>query len=86
MKYEDFLAAFEDGRKSAYGARRPPVARIDQDADLSNMAAEAKLREKISANKDVLTKVVPLLLLQKRVYPISAIHGYAFGGYCLMEL
>lgn len=57
LNYNQFLAAFEDGRKSSYG-RRPQEVRIEVYSDLSADEAEVKLRQKLEKNVDDITKTL----------------------------
>ena len=56
LNYSQFLAAFEDGRKSSYG-RRPGEVRIEEYSNLSPEQAEEKLRLKLEKNIDDVTRV-----------------------------
>jgi hypothetical protein len=56
LNYELFLKAFEEGRKSAYGRRRPDVV-IQQHPNWTPTKAENRLRDKVAANVDTLMKV-----------------------------
>ena len=56
LNYSQFLAAFEDGRKSSYG-RRPGEVRIEEYGNLSPEQAEEKLRVKLEKNIDDVTRV-----------------------------
>lgn len=56
LNYEEFLRAFEDGRKEHY--QRPlPEVRIEECGALSPQEAETKLRRVIENQGDVLGKV-----------------------------
>ena len=57
INYAEFLEAFEDGRKSSYG-RQPRDIRIDEYRKLNPEEAEKKLKERLEANVDDVTKVV----------------------------
>ena len=56
LNYGQFLAAFEDGRKSSYG-RRPAEVRIEEYSDISPEEADQKLRSKLEKNIDDVTRV-----------------------------
>ena len=56
LNYSQFLAAFEDGRKSSYG-NRPTEVRIEEYPDMSPDQAEDKLRVKLVKNIDDITRV-----------------------------
>ncbi|XP_023929939.1 EF-hand calcium-binding domain-containing protein 6 [Lingula anatina] len=52
INYEQFLKAFEDGRKSSYGHRTD--VQLEEYEDLNPTSAEKKIRDKISNNFEVL--------------------------------
>nr|KAG5711061.1 hypothetical protein BaRGS_013795 [Batillaria attramentaria] len=57
LNYDQFLAAFEDGRKSSYGRRLRDVC-IEEYSDISADEAEAKLRQKLERNIDDITRTL----------------------------
>ncbi|XP_076466442.1 EF-hand calcium-binding domain-containing protein 6-like [Babylonia areolata] len=57
LNYRQFLAAFEDGRKSSYG-HRPTEVRIEEYANLSGEEAESKLKQKLEKNIDDVTRML----------------------------
>lgn len=57
INYSDFLNAFEDGRKSSYG-RQPQDIKIEEFQNLAPTEAEKKLRKKLYANIDDVTKAL----------------------------
>ncbi|RUS70512.1 hypothetical protein EGW08_021724 [Elysia chlorotica] len=57
INYADFLNAFEDGRKSSYG-RQPKDIKIEEFQNLAPLEAEKKLRKKLAANIDDVTKAL----------------------------
>lgn len=56
INYADFLNAFEDGRKSSYG-QQPQDIKIEEYRKLSPEQAEKRLKQKLQANIDDVTKV-----------------------------
>lgn len=56
IDYNDFLRAFEDGRKSSYG-RQPVDIRLEEFQKLSPEEAEKKLRSRVERNIDDIMKV-----------------------------
>jgi hypothetical protein len=56
LNYEQFLAAFEEGRKSSYGQRKGDV-QIEEQPDLTNQEAEHRLRELVASQVEVLERV-----------------------------
>ena len=58
LSYEDFLAAFEEGRRDSYDSapKDHPYPQVENEA-LSADASEEKMKKKIAANIDVLHKV-----------------------------
>lgn len=57
LNYEQFLHAFEEGRKSSYG-QRPQAVHTEQYPELSPEEAEKKLRMKIEKNIDDIIRVI----------------------------
>lgn len=57
LNYSQFLAAFEDGRKSSYG-HRPTEVRIEEYTDLTPEQAEGKLRARVTKNIDDITRML----------------------------
>ena len=57
LNYSQFLAAFEDGRKSSYG-HRPTEVRIEEYSEITPEEAENKLRAKLQKNVDDVTRVI----------------------------
>ncbi|XP_070189620.1 EF-hand calcium-binding domain-containing protein 6-like [Littorina saxatilis] len=57
LNYSQFLAAFEDGRKSSYG-RRPAEVRIEEYTELTAEDAENKLRQKLEKNIDDVSRTL----------------------------
>ncbi|KAL3881564.1 hypothetical protein ACJMK2_027990 [Sinanodonta woodiana] len=55
LSFEDFLHAFEDGRKSSY-ARREKDVQIEEYSTLTPQEAEQKLRESVSVQVEVLER------------------------------
>ena len=56
LNYEQFLHAFEEGRKSSYGPRKPDV-KIEEQPDLTPQEAEHRLRELVGSQVEVLERV-----------------------------
>lgn len=56
IDYNEFLKAFEDGRKSSYG-RQPRDIRIEEFHKLSPEEAEKKLKKRVENNFDDIMKV-----------------------------
>ncbi|KAL8588470.1 hypothetical protein ACOMHN_054049 [Nucella lapillus] len=57
LNYKQFLAAFEDGRKSSYG-RRPTEVRVEEYVDVTPEEAESKLKQKLEKNIDDVTRTL----------------------------
>jgi len=57
LNYNQFLAAFEEGRKSSYGNRRREEVVIQEQPELTNQEAEHKLRELVASQVEVLERV-----------------------------
>ncbi|KAL4233424.1 EF-hand calcium-binding domain-containing protein 6 [Mactra antiquata] len=55
LNYEQFLAAFEEGRKSSYGPRKGDV-QIEEQPSLNNSEAEHRLRELVASQVEVLER------------------------------
>ncbi|XP_053398276.1 EF-hand calcium-binding domain-containing protein 6-like [Mercenaria mercenaria] len=55
LNYEQFLAAFEEGRKSSYGQRKGDV-QIEEQPNLTNQEAEHRLRELVASQVEVLER------------------------------
>lgn len=55
LNYDQFLAAFEEGRKSSYGHRKADV-QIEEQPYLSNQEAEHRLRELVASQTEVLER------------------------------
>lgn len=64
LNYEEFLHAFEDGRKSSYG-NRPTKIDIVENHGLSPQDAENRVRETVAQQTDVLGRV------RARIYILS---------------
>lgn len=56
LNYEDFLRAFEDGRKSSYGHRKEDVI-IEEHQGLKPQEAENRLRDVVAAQSDLIGRV-----------------------------
>ena len=56
MNYEEFLRAFEDGRKDHYKRKGPDVT-IHEYQGMTPQEAENRLREAVATQADVLGKV-----------------------------
>lgn len=56
LNYEEFLHAFEDGRKSSYGHRATKIDIIEHHG-LSAQEAEIRIREHVAQQTDVLGRV-----------------------------
>ena len=66
LNYEEFLRAFEDGRKEHY--QRPlPEVRIEECGALSPQEAETKLRQMIETQGDVLGKVCRVIVVLEKM-------------------
>ena len=61
LNYEQFLHAFEEGRKSSYGPRKPDV-KIEEQPDLTPQEAEHRLRELVGSQVEVLERVRNIFL------------------------
>lgn len=55
INYEQFLAVFEEGRKSSYGPRKKDVY-IEEQPNLTNPEAEHKLRELVASQMEILER------------------------------
>lgn len=56
LNYDQFLAAFEEGRKSSYGPRKEDV-KIEEQPNLTNQEAEHRLRELVVSQVEILERV-----------------------------
>ncbi|XP_052809717.1 EF-hand calcium-binding domain-containing protein 6-like isoform X2 [Mya arenaria] len=56
LNYNQFLAAFEEGRKSSYGHRRREDVQILEDPEMTNQEAEHKLRELVASQVEILER------------------------------
>lgn len=56
LNYEEFLHAFEDGRKSSYGHRATKIDIVEHHG-LSAQEAEMRIREHVAQQTDVLGRV-----------------------------
>ena len=56
LNYEQFLHAFEEGRKSSYGPRKQDV-KIEEQPELTPQEAEHRLRELVGSQVEILARV-----------------------------
>ena len=56
LNYEQFLHAFEEGRKSSYGPRKQDV-KIEEQPELTAQEAEHRLRELVGKQVEILERV-----------------------------
>ena len=56
LNYEQFLHAFEEGRKSSYGPRKQDV-KIEEQPELTPQEAEHRLRELVGSQVEILERV-----------------------------